>query len=81
MKLIEGWRHAWRYWSIRLNGLGLLLLAACQFAGDAWSSMPPDLRQAMPYAQHISIALFAAGLLARLIPQPRTQEKIDATRK
>lgn len=81
MKLIEGWRHAWRYWSVKLNALGLLLLSVCQFAGDAWGSMPPDMREALPYAQHISIGIFVAGLFARLVAQPRTQEKIDAARK
>ena len=74
-RLIADWRLFFRFWSVRLNGLGLLLLTGCQVATDAWSSMPADLRHAMPYAQGISIALLVGGLIARLIVQPKLEEK------
>lgn len=73
-RLIADWHLAFRFWSVRLNSLGLILLTGCQFATDAWNSMPQDLRHALPYAQGISIALFFSGLIARLVAQPKLED-------
>ena len=41
MKLIDGWRHAWRLWSVRLSAFGALLMT--------WAALTPDaLRRAPP---------------------------------
>lgn len=77
-RLIADWRLFFRFWSVRLNGLGLLLLTGCQIATDAWNSMPTDLRHAMPYAQGISIALLVGGLIARLFVQPKLEDQRNA---
>ncbi|KPH59275.1 hypothetical protein ADT71_23940 [Novosphingobium sp. ST904] len=74
-RLIEDWRLWWRYWSVRLNAIGLAILTGCQLISDAWSTMPPDLRAALPYARDVSILLFAAGIVARLVQQPNLTER------
>lgn len=70
-RLIDDAGKWWRMWSVRLNGLGLLLLSASQILSESWSTMPPDLRAALPYANVISIVLFASGLLARVVVQKK----------
>lgn len=76
-RLITEWRDAWRYWSVQLNAAGLVVLSACETASTMWSSMPPDLRQIMPYAPALSTALFAAGLVSRFVTQPKAAAAIQ----
>ncbi|MCE7798824.1 hypothetical protein LWE61_20045 [Sphingobium sufflavum] len=61
-RLIPGWTSAWRLWSVRLSTLGAGLMAA-------WSSLPADLRGALPYADRVAAALFLAVTAARLVAQ------------
>lgn len=87
MKLIPHWRAMWRAWSVRLNAVGVFILG--WFAFDpvsllaVWNMMPAPVRDLIP-AQMLSILgalLFALSLLARLVRQPKMQEKIDAAEK
>lgn len=69
MNLIDDWKKAHRYWSVRLNSAGIALMGISGIVNEAWNSMPPDLRQAVPYAQGIATALFVLGLFARVVKQ------------
>lgn len=77
-RLIAEWRDAWRYVSVQLNGAGLGLLGLVGIINETWNSMPPELRHALPFAQYLAYGLFAAGIAARFVRQPRTAEKIQA---
>jgi hypothetical protein len=61
-RLIDDWRQAWRFWSVRLSAFGAALSAA-------WVSMPADMRDGFPGAQWIGLMLFISVLLARLVVQ------------
>lgn len=87
MKLIPHWRAMWRAWSVRLNALGLAILA--WFAVDpvsllaVWNMMPAAIHDLIP-TQVLSIIgalLFALSLVAKFVRQPKMQEKIDAAQK
>lgn len=87
MKLIPHWRTMWRSWSVRLNAVGLALLS--WFAVDpvsllaVWNMMPAGVRDLIP-TQIVSIlgaVLFALSMIARLVRQPKLQEKLDAPAK
>lgn len=87
MKLIPHWRAMWRAWSVRLNAVGLLILGWLTFDPVSllavWNMMPPPVRDLIP-AQFLSLIgalLFALSMLARLVRQPKMQEKIDAAAK
>ena len=80
-RLIAEWRSAWRYWSVKLNGVGVLLLGATETVSGAWNSMPADLRAALPFMQKVALALFIAGLVARFVAQPRTADQIAEKRR
>jgi len=75
--LIAEWRSAWKFWSVRINTLAVTTTALCQTASTTWASMPPDLRQAIPYVQWIGLGLFVAGLAARVVAQPTLQQSTD----
>lgn len=84
MKLLPHWRVLWRSWSVRLNALGILILG--WIAVDpvsllyVWSMMPVEVRDLVP-AQFLSLigaVLFGLSMIARLVRQPKMQEKIHA---
>ena len=85
MKLINGWRQAWRLWSVRLSALGAILtgwsLLAPEALLQAWQVLPDDLRTMVPerIAGVIPTLLFAATIVARLIPQPKAAAIVEAS--
>lgn len=83
MRLIEHWRtYLKRAWSLRLGALALFftLLDWLNRAGllNIWVMMPPEVRAALPpwITQAIGAVLFGAALAARVIKQPKLEEKI-----
>lgn len=62
-RLIDDWRQAWRFWSVRISVLGAAMSAA-------WVSLPADTRAEIPGAQWIGLVLFASTIVARLVQQP-----------
>lgn len=72
--------HASRWWSMRLSLLGILIqllaLVPAESMLGLWNMMPGEVRALVPVhlATWIGLALFAAVLVARVIPQ---QEKSD----
>lgn len=87
LKLLPHWRVLWRSWSVRLNALGVFILG--WFAVDpvsllaVWNMMPAPVRDLIPeqFLSTIGVLLFALSMLARLVRQPKLQEKIDAAEK
>ena len=64
MKLIDNWRCAWRFASVRAMSAALAIQAT-------WLSLPDDLRERIPLwiAASVTGFLLIAGLLGRLIQQ------------
>lgn len=84
MKLIPQWRTYWRSWSVRLNAIGLALLGWIAIDPVSllavWNMMPAAVRDLVP-AQFLSLigaALFALSMLARVVRQPKLEEKVNA---
>lgn len=81
MKLIPHWRAMWRAWSVRLNAIGLAILT--WFAIDpvsllaVWNMMPAAVHQIIPaqVASILGAILFALSMLARVVRQPKLEEK------
>lgn len=68
-RLVDDWRQAWRWWSVRFGIGGAGLLALADGLREAWAYVPPDLRGALPYAQYVAYALLVAGFAARFVKQ------------
>jgi hypothetical protein len=81
--LVPEARAWWRWWSMRLNAIGLAILAYVQFdpvgALAVFNMMPPAVRAVLPDHFLTILALFFFGLamLARVVKQPAL-EKNDA---
>ncbi len=75
MKLIEEWRQAWRYTSVWASGAGIGVLTA-------WNMMPIAVRVRVPdwIEALVGGVLFGLVFLARVVAQPKAQEKINAAK-
>lgn len=75
MTLIDGWRHSWRLWSVRLSALGAALSTFALTCPDivlgVWNSLPGDSRAALPAGLPMIVPtlLFVSATLARLLKQ------------
>ena len=82
MKLISEWKQAWRYWSVKLNALGLAIMGYLWFDPSAVlyivNLMPPAVRQLLPFhiEAFIGATFFALAMISRLVKQPKAQAKI-----
>jgi hypothetical protein len=83
MKVINGWRQAWRLWSVRLSAIGAIIMGWAALAPDAllqaWNALPADVQAMVPESvgKAIPFLLFVGTLVARLIPQPKAAAKIE----
>lgn len=68
LKLIDEWRHAHRFGSVRLSAAMATLFGIGPSVLSAWSDIPDDLKQALPHgwAQAIAVGGFVLVLLARI---------------
>lgn len=66
IKLIEDWRKAWKFASVQINVLGLLVMAI-DFAGQTWNSLPPFIHEKIPNASTVAMVLFGLGILGRIV--------------
>lgn len=77
MKFIQDARNWWRLWSIRLNAIGLSILAYVQIdpvgALGVWNMMPGEVRHVLPanIVTLIGLAFFGLSMVARLVVQPK----------
>ena len=77
MKLIENARAWWKLWSIRLNAIGLSILAYVQIdpvgALAVWNMMPGEVRRVLPsnIVTIVGLAFFVLSMIARLVVQPK----------
>jgi len=83
MKLIDGWRQAWRLWSVRLSAIGVMLMGWAALTPDAllqaWNALPADVQAMVPenIGKAIPFLLFLGTLIARYVSQPKAAAKIE----
>ena len=74
--MIDNWRNAWKFWSLRLQAAGLAVLVFPDLLVESWLFLPAELKAMLPaeYASIVGISLIAAGMIARLIKQRKLNE-------
>lgn len=83
-RLVDECRDWWRWWSVRLNAIGLAIMGWLAFDPVSllyvWNLLPRDVRNLLPDlpVTAIGAALFALALIARLVRQPKIEGKRDA---
>lgn len=81
MKLVPDWKLMWRSWSVRLNAIGLAVMSLIWFdpsiALMLLNAMPSGVRAILP-ANAVTLAsvlIYGAAILARIVHQPKLEEK------
>lgn len=74
MKLVDNWKQAWRWWSVRLAAVGAtgagLIIAAPEAMLHVWAMLPAELQVGLAeYRTQIALAVFVVAVIARLIKQ------------
>lgn len=67
MKLVDEWRSAWRWASVRASALGILLVGAAEVAQQGWLGLPDDVRANIPHGDRIALVLFVMIPLLRIV--------------
>lgn len=76
-RLVDNWCHAWRWWSVRFNALGLAILGFVSFdpvaALGVWNMLPAEVRAHLPrnFLLILGGALFLLSMLARITKQKK----------
>lgn len=74
-RLIDDWRRAWTFWSVRLQTLALALaawmIAAPDAALDIWLALPGEAKALLPrhFAQWAPVVIGIAAIGARIARQ------------
>ncbi len=74
-RLIDDWQRAWRFWSIRLQTIGLALAAwmtaTPNAALDLWRALPDEAKGLIPrdFAHWIPVMIGIAAIGARIARQ------------
>lgn len=87
MRLIHNWRDGWRFWSVRLQALGLVLLGLVEafphVVYQAWAMLPPAMQERVDeniirWAAYVTLAI---SIVARLIRQDKLhgKERVNET--
>lgn len=79
MQLVPDWRNWWRWWSVRLVALGAILEVFADAIPSLIMALPIELRATLS-PEHIQWAAYAcivAGIVARVIRQPRLDRAPD----
>lgn len=73
LQLIDGWRSAWRWWSMQMHVVGTVLVSLLLMV----PTMPQEIQEMIPVAwRAVAIGLwFALGIGARLVQQ-RPKSKV-----
>lgn len=81
MTLIDNIKQWWRLWSVRLNAAGLAIMAWVWFDPTAIlgivNMMPAQLRPYFPQeaVAVVSGVMMALALIARLVKQPKVEDR------
>lgn len=69
MQIINNWRKGWKFWSVQLSALGVLILSLPDVILQAWVALPSNLVDHLPHKQSVALSLFILSIAVRFIQQ------------
>lgn len=73
LKLIDNWKQAHKFASMKFSALGFLLSAA-DFCIQIWNVIPGSMMDRIPYAPLISMGLFILVIIGRIFKLTSDEE-------
>ena len=77
ISLIPNWTKAWKYASVQLPVLGLILMTISDFVQQSWIQLPAQFQKDLPHATTIAMIMFGLSLVGRILSFSR-KETVDA---
>ena len=74
IKPIPEWKRAWRFASVQLSVLGIVLMSLSDTVVGIWGDLPSSIRQDLPHAETVGIIMFVLTIVGRLVT---LKEKLD----
>lgn len=59
--------RSWKWASVQISALGIVIMGAAQVLGQSWTGMPPSIQDRIPHADTIAMILFGATLVGRVL--------------
>lgn len=66
MKLISNWRSAWKFASVLMSGLGIVITVGLDTLTGVWVTMPVDLKAHLPEPAYIAVGFMVLSILGRV---------------
>lgn len=67
VELVPNWKRAWKWASIQISTIGLVLFTAIDIIQPLFSGLSGDMLDRIPYGSTIAVGLFALNIIGRLI--------------
>jgi hypothetical protein len=67
MKLINDWKSAWKFASVIMSGLGIVVTLTLETLTGVWAAVPADMRTHLPAPGYIAISFMVLSILGRVI--------------
>jgi len=83
MQLIDDWKKAYKFWSVRLGVAGTVIvsifLAAPEAALYAWAALPSELKSVLPsdVIKYSGVVILALSFFARVVKQHSLEKNDD----
>ena len=73
IELVPNWKRAWKFASVQLPVLGLILMTISDFVQQSWIQLPPQFQKDLPHATTIAMIMFGLSLVGRLLSITRKE--------
>lgn len=67
VELVPNWKRAWKWASIQISTIGLILFSAIDIIQPIFSGLSNDQLELIPHGSGVAIGLFALNIIGRLI--------------
>ena len=77
MKLIPDWKDAWKFASVWLTTVGIVLSSAVEIVSTAWKVLPSHLASKLPGSTSVAIVFMGLALIGRILSFKDSSEETD----
>lgn len=66
-ELVPNWKKSWKWASVQISTVGLILFSAVDIIQPMLTGLPRHILEDIPHGSSITIALFALNIVGRLV--------------
>ena len=74
---IPDWKRAWKFASVQISTLGVILMVLVEFVNQAWIALPPQVVAQIPHTQYIAMVLFGLSLIGRVLKLKDKEDGVE----